>query len=66
MRKIYVQNKHKGGNQNKVHKPRTVENIKYEPILITLGHITRKLGFEKLGENSSPWAKFDPLRTTIF
>ena len=34
MRKINVQNKHKGGNQNKVHEAKTVENIKYEPILI--------------------------------
>ena len=35
MRKICVQNKHKGGNQNKVHEAKTVENIKYEPILST-------------------------------
>ena len=35
MRKTYVQNKHKGGNQNKVHEAKTVENIKYEPILRT-------------------------------
>ena len=34
-RKIYVPNKHKAGNQNKVHEIKTVENIKYEPILKT-------------------------------
>ena len=35
MRKIYFQNKYKGGNQNKVHEAKTVQNIKYEPILRT-------------------------------
>ena len=31
---VYVQNKYKGKkNQNKVNEARTVENIKYEPIL---------------------------------
>ena len=33
MRKIYVQNKRKRGNQNKVHEATTVENIKNDPIL---------------------------------
>ena len=33
MRKTYVQNKHKGGNQNKVHEAKTVEKNKYEPFL---------------------------------
>ena len=35
MRKIYVQNKQKGGNQNKFHEAKFVESIKYEPILRT-------------------------------
>ena len=48
--KKYVQNKDKGGNQSKVHEAKTVENIKYEPVLRTYGLTTRKLEFEK-------WAK---------
>ena len=47
MRKTYVQNKHKGGNQNKGHEAKTVENIEYERILRTQGHISRKLECEK-------------------
>ena len=47
MRKIYVQNKRKRGNQNKVHEATNVENIKNDPILRSQGHITRKLEFEK-------------------
>ena len=30
---MYVQNKHKRGNQNKVPEAKTAENIKYKPIL---------------------------------
>ena len=66
MRKIYVQSKHRGGNQNKVHEAKTVKNIKYEPVLSIQGHITKKLEFEKLGDNYSPWKKHDPLVTSIF
>ena len=33
--KKYVQNKDKGGNQSKVHEAKTVENIKYAPVLRT-------------------------------
>ena len=51
MRKTYVQNKHKGGNQNKVHEAKTVENIKYEPILRTQGHTTKTLEFEEWVKN---------------
>ena len=32
---MYVQNKHKRGNQNKAPEPKTAENIKYKPILRT-------------------------------
>ena len=35
LRETYVQNKHKRGNQKKVHEVTTVGNIKYEPILRT-------------------------------
>ena len=36
MRKIYVQNKQRKRNQNKVIEAKTVKNIKYEPILSQL------------------------------
>ena len=35
MRKIYVRNKHKEGNQNNVHEAKAVKNIKYETTLRT-------------------------------
>ena len=44
---MYVQNKHKRGNQNKVPEAKTAENIKYKPILSIQALITRKLEFEK-------------------
>ena len=58
MRKIYVQNKYKGGNQNKVPEAKTVEK--------DLELYNQKIRIRKMGENSAPWKKFDPLTTTIF
>ena len=44
MSKINTKEETKG---NKVRKAKTVENVKYEPILKTQGLISRKLEFEK-------------------
>ena len=54
---MYVQNKHKG---NKVDEAKTVENIKYEPILSSssdfnyrAGTYNKKIWIWKMAENSS-------------
>ena len=47
-------------NNNKDNEAKTLQNIKYEPILSQLVLESWNL------KNSLPWTKFDPLTTNIF
>ena len=69
---MYVQNKHKG-NKTKIKsmKPKLLKTLNMNQFYISrliasIGTYNKKNRIWKMGENSSPWTKFDTLTTKIF
>ena len=69
---MYVQNKHKGNKtKTKLLKPKLLKTLNMSQFYVSrliafIGTYNKKIRIWKMGENSSPWAKFDPLTTNIF